>query len=208
MAATVRLSLLALLFLIAPLVQSQDETAEETTATAETRSAVAEPEFTAGEDAAMEAAVADDAAMGDDAPDEDPATATGDSNEVTRDVVLVLDNSGSMRKNDPQSLATAAVQQFIQQLGPGNRVAVLIFDQNVTLAQDFMNVQSDREQLLNSLEAVDYSGQYTDSPAAIERAIYILKNNARDDARRIIIFMTDGIVDTGNPQNEIGRAHV
>ncbi|MDZ7735538.1 MAG: FHA domain-containing protein [Gammaproteobacteria bacterium] len=41
---------------------------------------------------------------------------------------------------------------------------------------------------------------------AIERALYALKNDTRDDARRIIIFMTDGIVDTGNPQTDVSRA--
>ena len=124
---------------------------------------------------------------------------------VKRDVVLVIDNSGSMQENDPQSLAPAAVEAFIQGLDTNNRVALLIFDQDVTVAQDFVNVTEGRQKLLDSLKAIDYSGQYTDSPAAIERAIYTLKNDARDDARRIIIFMTDGIVDTGNPDNDRSR---
>lgn len=143
-----------------------------------------------------------------------PATAAGDVTEAAtatapspepRDVVLVLDNSGSMRDNDSQSLAPAAVKEFIQQLSVDSRVALLLFDQKVTQAQDFISVDTGRDALLNSLQALDYSGQHTDSPAAIERAIYMLKNEARPDARRIIIFMTDGIVDTGNPQNDASR---
>ncbi|MCS3903656.1 uncharacterized protein YegL [Methylohalomonas lacus] len=115
-----------------------------------------------------------------------------------RDVVLVLDNSGSMRDNDPQSLVPATVQQFVAELDADDRVALLVFDQDVELVQDFVRIEAGREQLLTALPAIDYSGQYTDSPAAIERALYMLKNQGRADARRLIVFMTDGIVDTGD----------
>lgn len=119
-----------------------------------------------------------------------------------RDVVLVLDNSGSMRDNDPQSLVPAAVQQFVAELDTGDRVALLVFDQDVELVQDFVSVAAGREQLLAALTAIDYSGQRTDSPAAIERALYALKNQGRADAHRLIVFMTDGIVDTGDPERD------
>ncbi len=119
-----------------------------------------------------------------------------------RDVVLVLDNSGSMRDNDPQSLVPAAVQQFVAELDADDRVALLVFDQDVELVQDFVSVAAGREQLLAALKAIDYSGQYTDSPAAIERALYALKNQGRADARRLIVFMTDGIVDTGDAERD------
>lgn len=122
--------------------------------------------------------------------------------ESGRDVVLVLDNSGSMRQNDPQSLAPAAVRQFIEGLNAKDRVAIMVFDQDVTLVQDFVSLQAGRQTLLDSVNAIDYKGQYTNSPAAIERAVYALKNNARTDARRMIIFMTDGIVDTGDAQQD------
>ncbi|MGH8119709.1 MAG: FHA domain-containing protein, partial [Gammaproteobacteria bacterium] len=39
---------------------------------------------------------------------------------------------------------------------------------------------------------------YTNIPDAIERAVYELKNSDRPDSRKSIVFMTDGIVDTGN----------
>ncbi|MDZ7735537.1 MAG: VWA domain-containing protein [Gammaproteobacteria bacterium] len=149
MAATVRLISLVLLFLVAPLVQAQDESAgADVPAAAETQL----PEETPQPEAVVE--------------ETGPADDTlAESAEVSRDVVLVLDNSGSMRKNDPQSLAPAAVEKFIQELDPASRVALLIFDEDVTLVQDFINVESGRDQLLGSLDAIDYSGQYTDSPA-------------------------------------------
>jgi len=161
-------------------------------------------EPTTGEQMPVEAAASDTDTAEEPAGDAAEATSPGAAS-VKRDVVLVIDNSGSMRENDPQSLAPAAVEAFIQGLDTTNRVALLIFDQDVTVAQDFVNIAEGRQQLLDSLGAIDYSGQYTDSPAAIERAIYTLKHNARADARRIIIFMTDGIVDTGNPEDDRSR---
>ena len=51
-----------------------------------------------------------------------------------QDVVLVLDNSGSMQKNDPQFLTALAVRGFLQRLRGDARVAVLTFDRDVRWA--------------------------------------------------------------------------
>ena len=121
------------------------------------------------------------------------------SQEVAKDLVLVLDNSGSMKKNDPNFLTTKAVAEFINNLKGDTRVAVLIFDKVVKFAVPLTVVDGDsRDTILKSLEQIDYRGQLTDSPAAVERAIYDLKVNGRPDVEKSIIFMTDGIVDTGN----------
>ncbi len=116
-----------------------------------------------------------------------------------KDLVLVLDNSGSMKNNDPDFLTGVAVRRFLDQLDDDSRVAILIFDQQVRLALPLTPLNdSSRKQFLQGLEQVNYKGLHTDSPAAIERAIYELKVNGRPAADRSIVFMTDGIVDTGN----------
>ena len=50
-----------------------------------------------------------------------------------KDVFLVLDNSGSMKKNDPQFLVSEAVREFISQQDEQTRVGIVIFDQPVRL---------------------------------------------------------------------------
>ena len=120
---------------------------------------------------------------------------------VPTDVILVLDNSGSMRENDPKFLAKRAVSKFVSELEQDTRVGILIFDQKVNYAVPLTELTvATRAAIQRSLEDIDYRGQFTDSPAAIERAIYELKTNARDDVAKVIIFMTDGIVDTGKPE--------
>jgi len=128
-------------------------------------------------------------------------------NGLQKDVILVLDNSGSMRQNDPNFLTSKAVTEFISSLDEATRLSIIIFDQDVTLAVPLTRVTlSNRQDLLNSLERINYRGLFTDSPAAMERAIYELKNNGREQAQKLIIFMTDGIVDTGNPQEDLDRS--
>jgi pSer/pThr/pTyr-binding forkhead associated (FHA) protein/Mg-chelatase subunit ChlD len=139
----------------------------------------------------------------------DDSFLTGDlaSSELSKDVVLVLDNSGSMKKNDPEFLVNQAVKEFISQQDENTRVAVVIFDQGVRLPVPLTDASiSNRETILNSIENVNYKGLFTDSPAGIERAIYELKNNGRADAEKSIIFMTDGIVDTGEPARDLEKS--
>lgn len=133
-----------------------------------------------------------------------------DGNEVLkvypRDVVLVLDNSGSMKKNDPRFLATKAVREFVSRLEEETRLGIIIFDQDVHLAMPLAHISDQsREQIADSIDRLDYGGLFTDSPAAIERAIYELKSNGREDAQKFIIFITDGIVDTGNEGKDLEK---
>ena len=123
------------------------------------------------------------------------------------DVMLVLDNSGSMKKNDPKFLVTEAIKEFISQKNENTRVGIIIFDGKVQLKVSLTVASfANRETILSSIEAINYKGQYTDFPAAIERAIYELKDNGRSDSKKSIIFMTDGIVDTGDANRDLEKS--
>lgn len=123
------------------------------------------------------------------------------------DILLVLDNSGSMKTNDPQFLTREVVKNFLESLSENSRLGMVIFDQEADLAQPLTKVTDAqaREKFLNSLKKVNYNGQWTNSPAAIERAIYELKNNGREDSQKIIIFLTDGLVDTGDKEKDMEK---
>ena len=123
------------------------------------------------------------------------------------DMVLVLDNSGSMKKNDPQFLTREVVTKFMGGFGGKCRIAMVIFDQEVELAESLMDTKDPdaRARFLKSLNKINYKGQFSNIPAAIERAIYEIKTRGRKDAQKIIIFMTDGIVDTGDKKDDFER---
>ncbi len=121
------------------------------------------------------------------------------------DVVFVIDNSGSMRKNDPRFLTPKIVRTFLGQLPDTTRAAMVLFDQRARLLQPLSDLSDpdSRKRLADSLGKVDYRGKFTDSAAGIERAVYELKSEGREAARQSIIFLTDGIVDTGDRQKDV-----
>ena len=136
-----------------------------------------------------------------------PAPAPVQGSSLAKDIVLVLDNSGSMKKNDPQFLASQAVTKFISNLDTNTRISVIIFDTDIRFAMPMTAINdSTREEILQSLKHINYKGQYTNIPAAIEKGIYELKNSGRPEAKKAIIFMTDGIVDTGNAERDQEKA--
>jgi len=123
------------------------------------------------------------------------------------DIVLVLDNSGSMKQNDPQLLTREVVTNFVNGLGETARLGMVIFDQEAILAEALNHVADPKKkaEFLKSLDNVNYKGQFTNSPAAIERAVYELKTHSRKDAQKVIIFLTDGIVDTGDKGRDLEK---
>ena len=123
------------------------------------------------------------------------------------DVFFVIDNSGSMKKNDPKFITREVVMNFLNGLANNSRLGMIIFDQDARLVAPLTD-KTDSEinaLFIKSLDRVNYEGQFTNSPDGIERAIYELKMNGRNEAEKVIIFLTDGIVDTGNKQQDIEK---
>jgi pSer/pThr/pTyr-binding forkhead associated (FHA) protein/Mg-chelatase subunit ChlD len=124
------------------------------------------------------------------------------------DIMLIMDNSGSMKKSDPDFLARDVVDRALLDLGEDLYVGMIIFDTKARLAVNLTSATNivSRANIISSLDDVDYKGLFSDTPAAIEMAIYELKNNGRRDARKIIVLMTDGFVDTGDEREELQRS--
>ncbi len=126
---------------------------------------------------------------------------------VPKEIVLMIDNSGSMRKGDPHFLTKKAVAEFVGQLSDDTRVAVLIFDHRVNLAIPLSTVsETAEEDILASLDYIDFRGKFTNIPAAMERAIYELKTEGQEESQKSILFITDGIVDTGDKAKDADSA--
>lgn len=118
---------------------------------------------------------------------------------VGQDIIVVLDNSGSMRRNDPQFLARGAVETLINSYDDETRLALMLFDTEPRLLVPLTPVTAAaRGEMLASLRALDYRGQWTNIPSAVERAIYHFRREGDTAVPRSIVFMTDGKVDTGD----------
>jgi len=123
------------------------------------------------------------------------------------DIVFVLDNSGSMRNNDPNFITREVVTNFVSDLGETARLGMVIFDETAELINPLTALDNSqiRASFLKGLDLIDFRGKFTNSPAGIERAVYELKTKGGRDAEKIIIFLTDGIVDTGNKNQDLEK---
>ncbi len=120
------------------------------------------------------------------------------------DLVFVIDNSGSMRKNDPNSITSKVVETFVRQLPESAQVGVVLFDQNARILSPLKRItgKHDGNKIIAGLDKIDYRGQFTNTPKGMERAIYELKTHGRPLAEKGIVLITDGIVDTGDSMKD------
>lgn len=122
------------------------------------------------------------------------------------ELVIVLDNSGSMRANDPQALARAAVERLVRNSDADTRIGIITFDSAVRLELPLTPVDRLAPAALGAaLAGLDYRGQRTDIPGAVERALYHLQDSARPEAAMVVLLVTDGIVDTGDAARDRDR---
>jgi Mg-chelatase subunit ChlD len=121
------------------------------------------------------------------------------------DVIFALDNSGSMLKNDPDFITRTVVINFLEGLDEDVRVGMVIFDTDARLVQPLTGITTaeSAESFLEGLDMITYKGQFTNTPAGMERAVYELKTTGRDEAEKVVILLTDGIVDTGDKDQDL-----
>jgi Mg-chelatase subunit ChlD len=127
---------------------------------------------------------------------------------ASQDVVLVLDNSGSMRSNDPERIAAKAVTDFAGRLGPDTHISIIEFATTPTVLMALTPLDdATRVGVQAAVDKLDYRGQWTDTGAALERALYELDSHGRPDAQKYVVLMTDGYVDVGNASRDSDKIH-
>jgi hypothetical protein len=121
------------------------------------------------------------------------------------DAVLLLDTSGSMLLTDPQALRYEGAKLFINLLRPGDRIAVVAFDQSARVVSPFVahDDEAATKGLVAAVGALTASGQYTDLLAGVEAARDLIKQQKRPDATGIVLLLSDGKMD---PDPKIGTA--
>jgi len=111
------------------------------------------------------------------------------------DVRVVIDISGSMKKNDPHTLRIPAANLLIDLLPANSRAGIWLFGEQVNLLVRHAQVDSAwRELARRQVGKIDSSGLFTHIGAALEQAGYDLKQPTAK-GRVHLIFLTDGLVD-------------
>ena len=105
------------------------------------------------------------------------------------DVLLLLDVSGSMRRN--LQLVANASRDALSTLGEQDRVAIMVFDRASRLRMPFKSDRVEISRELNWLLDQETFDGGTDIPRGISDAALYITRNARKEARRAIVIVTD-----------------
>jgi molecular chaperone GrpE (heat shock protein) len=118
------------------------------------------------------------------------------------DVFLIVDNSSSMRQYDSRFSLPGALLTFATRLPANSQLGVLIVDKDVKVVLELARTDSKRFEgdVSEALRKVNYTGSRSNLVAGIERAIDELRQYGRSDARQAVVFVSDGILDSGSGQ--------
>ncbi len=110
------------------------------------------------------------------------------SEEMPVDVVFLVDVSGSMRPH-VERLARASANAM-RVMGPDDRVAIMVFDRATRVRSNFMPQRELGRQMDMLLDQERFNGGTDITRAMLDAAAYVSRN-ARKDARRAIVILTD-----------------
>ncbi|MGH8574428.1 MAG: VWA domain-containing protein, partial [Gammaproteobacteria bacterium] len=86
-------------------------------------------------------------------------------------------------------------------------MALILFDTKAEVLAPLTPInETTRLDLLTLLDRIDFKGQLTNSGEALRRAIETLKQPGGPEGKKTVVFMSDGIIDTGNPARDLKAA--
>jgi hypothetical protein len=120
------------------------------------------------------------------------------------DVVLVMDSTGSMKKSDPQFLRIPAAKLFISLLDKHDRASVVSFTDSAEILSSSVLLDSEngRDTLSQVVDKITSTGLHTNLYEALNEGIEVLGEEKRPGSEKVIVFMSDGIMDTGDPEKD------
>ena len=124
------------------------------------------------------------------------------------DVLLLLDVSASMRSH-VQKMANAS-QRAMRVLRPDDRVAMMVFDRSTRTKMPFHNSREELDKQFRDLLKHESFNGGTDITRGLLDAANYVQRNARKDARRAIVILTDDETEAQFEVDEqrVGRALV
>ncbi len=113
------------------------------------------------------------------------------------DIVLVMDSSGSMKKNDPNDLRKPAANLLISLLGKDDRASIVSFSDDgypVAYLTRTHNA-SNNDLLFKAVEKISNKGAYTNLAGAIKAATRVYEQAWDSQRKHVVVLMSDGKMD-------------
>ena len=112
------------------------------------------------------------------------------------DIRIIVDISGSMKKNDPKNLRLPAVEMLSKLLPDGSKAGIWTFGEFVNMLVRHREVDEGwKLEAIAKSSGISSIGQYTNIGEALEKAAYDKSYSATDQYQTHVILMTDGMVD-------------
>ncbi len=110
------------------------------------------------------------------------------------DFVLIIDESGSMKKNDPNDLRKDAAKLFVylaEVMNKGNRVLVSGFGETTNIYAPMIDITDNQAEISTAIDRIRSDQGLTDMKGALEK-IKLALDERNEKQNTIVIFLTDG----------------
>lgn len=113
---------------------------------------------------------------------------------TVKDIVLIIDNSGSMQETDPDDRRYEAAKSLIGQMDSGKQVAVIVFDDQPELIQPFVRVrdQEVKNEVYAAIDALEPTNSGTDIGEALQSSMEQIKGQSSSRGA-MAILLSDGV---------------
>lgn len=120
---------------------------------------------------------------------------------LNKNIVLLMDSSGSMKRTDPKSYRIPAAKLFVSLVGEDVRIAVLSFGDVVkTLIPLTENKRSSRTKIQSAIDKVTSKEFSTHIHLAVKKGLEILSETKEKTG--ILILMSDGKLTLGSDEKD------
>jgi len=125
-------------------------------------------------------------------------------NKNNMDVVLVMDSTGSMKKTDPLSLRIPAAKLFISLLDKNDHAGVISFSDSAVSLSPLISLDSENNKniLSQTIDKITSTGLHTNLYEAFNQGLNTFSADKNNGREKIIVLMSDGLMDTGDPEND------
>ncbi|WP_410513632.1 vWA domain-containing protein [Paenibacillus sp. BR2-3] len=111
-----------------------------------------------------------------------------------KDVVMVIDDSGSMMQSDPNNSRYTAAQGLVARMDGDNQVAVLTFSDDATVVQPLTSLANpaDVQRVSDAILNLQTTEGGTNISAALSEALGVINGDETADRGAMVILLSDG----------------